>query len=328
MRALLAVIVCAILGWCAYWFISANAAKGGFETWFEERRSEGWQAEYRDLGIIGFPNRLDATFEELELADPETGLAWSAPFFQLLALSYRPTHVIAVWPEQQTFSTLAQTFEITSEQMRASVIADPTPGLPLLRANFSTEAPAIRASDGTRVQAETVKIALRRAEAEATLYDIAYQAEGVTPPSNLRSDMLPATLSAMDLDMSVAFDRPWDMRALEERRPQPTSIDLRLAKAEWGTLLVQAAAELEIDVTGTPSGELSLRVKNWRDLVRLARESGAVAPVTIDASEQIMALLARLSGSPEDIDTRIRFSGGTMFVGIIPVGPAPKLQLR
>ena len=101
MRLLLAVIVIAALGWSAYWVIGQRGLEQGLADWFEARRAEGWVAETSDLRVRGFPNRFDTGFSDLLLADPETGLAWEAPYFQLSALSYRPNHVIAVWPEEQ-----------------------------------------------------------------------------------------------------------------------------------------------------------------------------------------------------------------------------------
>ena len=101
MRVLLGVT--ALLGalWAGYWVVGSSAAQSGMADWFDERRAEGWVAEYDDLAVRGFPNRFDAGFTEISLADPGTGLAWQAPFFQLLALSYKPNHVIAVWPDEQ-----------------------------------------------------------------------------------------------------------------------------------------------------------------------------------------------------------------------------------
>jgi hypothetical protein len=66
--------------------------------WLDARAAEGWIAEYESDAHRGFPNRFDTTITGLDLADPETGVAWSAPFFQILSLSYQPNHVIAVFP--------------------------------------------------------------------------------------------------------------------------------------------------------------------------------------------------------------------------------------
>ena len=89
MRFLLAVILIAASGWSGYWFVGQNGLSRGFETWFEARRAEGWVAETSDITVQGFPNRFDTGFSDLVLADPATGLAWEAEFFQILA---KPRH--------------------------------------------------------------------------------------------------------------------------------------------------------------------------------------------------------------------------------------------
>ena len=50
------------------------------------------------------------------------------------------------------------------------------------------------------------------------------------------AESLPDTFGALQMDMGVRFDRPWDRRALDERRPQPQRIDLRLAEVDRCTL--------------------------------------------------------------------------------------------
>ena len=328
MRSLLYLIITLSLAWSGYWYMASTGTKAGLEAWFDARASEGWQAEYSDLNVRGFPNRVDASFTDIALADPDTGVAWQTPLFQLLALSYRPNHVIALWPERQTISTPQEKLELLSDRMQASLVFAPSTRLPLERSNFAAENLGIASDAGWSMQADALRMALRRVEGEEALYDFAYQAEGVAPPEVLRNSVLPAKMSAMDLDMQVGFDRPWDLRALEDRRPQPTSLNLRMAKAEWGDLSYQMAADLTIDSLGTPTGEATVRLNNWRDMITIARDSGQIGTVSIDAAEQFLALLASLSGSRDDVDVTLRFSGGTTFVGLIPVGAAPRLNLR
>ena len=328
MRPLLYLILTLSFAWSGYWFVASTGTKAGLEAWFTARATEGWQAEYSDISVGGFPNRVDASFTDVALADPDTGLAWSAPFFQLLALSYRPTHVIAVWPTTHTLSTPQQNLTITSDKMQASLVVSPEASLPLERSNFASDQLTLASDAGWSVQADAVRMAVRKIEAATPLYDFAYQAQGVAPPRFLKTSVLPDRMSTMDLDMQVGFDRPWDLRALEDRRPQPTSLKIRTAAAAWGDLSFQLAADLTIDEVGSPTGEATLRLKNWRDMIALARESGQIGSVSIDTAEQVFVLLASLSGSRDDIDVTLRFANGAVLVGIIPIGVAPKLSVR
>ena len=143
MKRLLVVSVVGAALWSGYWLVAMRGAQAGFESWFAARRAERWQAEYAGLSVRGFPNRIDTTFDRPVLADPGTGLAWEAPFFQIFALSYRPNHVIAVWPGQQRLSTPQAKYDIASADMRASLVMAPEPALPLERGNLVAGALAV-----------------------------------------------------------------------------------------------------------------------------------------------------------------------------------------
>lgn len=322
------VVLVAALGWFAYWFIASQAARSGYESWFDARQAEGWQAEYSELHLRGFPNRIDTTFDNIQLADPETGFAWDAPFFQVFALSYKPNHLIAVWPNRQTLSSPLQKLTINSADMKASVVFAPNTNLGLRRANFATDGLNVTSDKRWTVTADSLRVAILQDETEETNYQFALQGQGVAPPAALRNEILPATMSALDLDATVGFDREWDLRALEERRPQPNVIKLRNAKAQWGPMLFQAAGEMTTNDAGTLSGELTVRAKEWQAMVEMARNSRQVDPILIDGAEQLLRLFSSLSGPGEDIDLTLTFRNGRTYAGLLPLGPAPVIFLR
>ena len=136
MKRLLLVILVAALGWSGFWFIGAQSLRNNISLWFENRQDTGWIAVYRAVSVRGFPNRFDTNFTNLELADPSTGWAWSVDFFQLFSLSYKPTHLIAVWPPQQKLSTPNSKLAISSADMRASLVVDDPKSLALDRSSF------------------------------------------------------------------------------------------------------------------------------------------------------------------------------------------------
>ena len=131
MRTLLAIVVLAALGWSAYWWVHATAMDRAMTGWLADRRAAGWVAEAEDVRVRGFPSRVDTIVTGLDLADPRGGWAWQAEEFQVLSLSYRPNHVIAVLPGEQVLSTPYETIRAKAGQLRGSVIFRPTPRLEL-----------------------------------------------------------------------------------------------------------------------------------------------------------------------------------------------------
>ena len=136
MRAIIGICLAAAVLWCGYWFVGSSTLQGQISEWFEQRRSEDWQADYSDISVSGFPNRFDTTISDLVLADPETGVAWEAPFFQLLTLSYKPNEIIAVWPLTQVIATPRERFDILAAKMQGSLRLGAATSLPLEEAIF------------------------------------------------------------------------------------------------------------------------------------------------------------------------------------------------
>lgn len=333
MRFLLAVIVIAALGWSGYWFIGQNGLQRGYSAWFEARRAEGWVADTSDLRIQGFPNRFDTGLSNLVLADPDTGLAWEAPFFQILALSYQPNHVIAVWPDTQLIATPIEKFRIKSRDMRASLRIAPNSRITLERATLTAEflriTPEARSEETTALTALT--LAAERQQ-DAT-YRLGLSAEGLTlsPPWRKQLDpqgLLPTQISGLHADLTVSFDKLWDRSAIEQARPQPTAIKVRLADAKWGQLHLQAAGEVSVTPEGVPEGEITLKARNWREILGIAAQSGAVPETLLGTIESGLALIAQISGNPNTLDVPLSFRNGRILLGPIPIGPAPLLHLR
>lgn len=331
MKRLMIVLVVASLAWFAYWFIGAARAKSGFEDWFAARQAEGWQAETSEIAVRGFPNRFDATFSDLALADPETGVAWQAPFFQLFALTYRPHHLIAVWPNEQLLAFPDQRVTVTTTDMKASLVVDPAPQLPLERTNLAVEGLTLASTANWALNADALRLAMHREPDNDKAYRIALSAEGLAPPltRNLpNGGTLPETLKTVEADLTAGFEKPWDIRALNDARPQPTWINLAKAEIIWGQLELHAAGKVDIDSAGYPNGTITIRATNWRDILGLARQTGELPEALLDGIEQGLELLSSLTGRSETLDIPLTFRSGMTRLGPVPIAPAPRILLR
>ena len=339
-RLLILVLVPALL-WSGYWLYGASASKTAFAAWFEDRRAEGWVADYAALEVQGFPNRFDTTFTDLALADPATGWAWNASFFQLLALSYKPNHVIAVWPNTHSIATPQGRFALTQAEMQASVVLWPSTALAVDRVRLVADTVQVTAANGSTTAASALRMAAERLgpdgqaastapEDGPTRYRIALSVEGFAPDTALRQridpgDRLPRTLDALRADVTLGFDRPWDRLSVEAARPQPRLISLRLAEARWGALELLAAGDLEIDASGEATGRITVKAQNWREILGLARASGALPDGLADTLEQGLGLLA---GRNDGIDIPLDFRSGRIWIGPLPVMTSPVFTLR
>jgi hypothetical protein len=332
MRRLIALVVVATLAWGGYWVAGSIALDRGLRAWFEQRRAEGWVADYSDLRVRGFPNRFDTTFTDIDLADPETGLAWSLPFFQILSLSYRPNHVIAVWPNQHRVFTPRESLTVTSADLRASVVVEPGVDLVLERATLVSDALGLSSSAGWQSGAAEFRLAMHQSPVAANAYDIAIEAVDMRPAGPLKRKLdplgaLPDDIETLRIATEIGFDAPWNRFAIERARPQPVSIDLDDLTAIWGDLELRAAGEVTLGSAGLVSGEITVKAVNWREMVEIAVNSGVLPEASRPSVENALSLLAGMSGRADTIDAPFVLRAGTMFFGPLPVGRLPPVRL-
>lgn len=333
MRKLLVITALLVALWGGYWFVGASAMERALAAWIGDRQSDGWVAEYATLDTRGFPNRFDTTLTELELADPRTGVAWSAPWFQILSLSYKPHHVIAAWPDKQVLATPYERIEMTSADMRGSIVLEPQPSLPLDRSSIVAERVELASTLGWTASMEQAHLATRRTPTVANSYDFSLDARGVKPASGFvklisRGVLLPDVFDGLEIRATVEFDAPWDRFAIERARPQPRRIQLDILKARWGELDLWMAGELLVDSAGLATGEITVKARNWRDMVAIAVGAGVLAEEFEGTVTSALEFLSGLSGDPETLDTPLKFDRGRVWFGPVPLGQAPRFVIR
>lgn len=334
LMSLVTLAVIAALGWGAYWYVGATVLEKGLGTWIEQRRAEGWTAEAATVDTRGFPNRFDTTFEALNLADPETGLGWSAPLFQLFALSYKPTHIIAYWPGEQRLTLPTQEITFSGDPLRGSFEFAPDPALPVNAVTLQAENVRLISTAGWQTGFAAGQISMRATPdaQDANSYDLFIDATDIEPTAALREQVgtaagLPERIAGGQLNATVIFDKRWDRSAIEDGRPQPQQVSVKTMEMHWGDVSFSASGALEIDAEGVPAGQLDATVANWRVFLAVLEASQQVEPGRIAAIEQGLTLLATMNGDPNVLEVPLVFADGVMRIGPVPVMAAPILAL-
>ena len=332
------IVICLVAAglYGGYWFVGARGLETAVEHWLDERRDDGWLAEWDEVNVRGFPSRFDLTVSALELADPRTGWVWTAPFFQTLALSYKPHHLIAVWPDTQVLQTPLERLDVQSERLRGSMVLTPDSGLALRRASFEIDAIEVRSDAGWNGALEQARVATRvvpEGADEPLTHQISLKAKAWKLPSPLlarlnSADILPDTLDRVEADITVTFSAPWDRYAIERARPQPREVKVSLAEARWGQLELKLAGAFTVDEGGQPTGSLLVKATNWRDILQVSVASGLIPSEFQGPIETALGLISQLAGSPKTLDIPLSFRGGQTWLGPAPIGPAPVIRLR
>jgi hypothetical protein len=334
MKRLLAIVILAALAWSGYWVFMAETRERLLEGWLAERRAEGWVADVTDLHVSGFPNRIDTFMTGLALADPDEGWRWNAEGFQILSMSWKPHHLIAVWPGEQVIGSPYETIRMTGETLRGSVIFRPTPRLELDRTSIEIGGLRLAGDLGWEARIDAATLATRQVpDAGEHAHQIAFNATGLVPPNAWSeripgSRALPREMETLKLDVVVDFDRPWDRAAVETKNPAITAIELHDATAVWGDLSLRAQGRLETDAQGFAEGEITLRARNWRQMLSIAEQSEAISSDLAGAMRGGLDLIAMLSGDRDTIEVPLDFRDGRTYLGPIPVGAAPRLSRK
>ena len=318
--------------WMVWWAVGQFGYQKGVEAWIEDRRAEGWVADVAELETVGFPSRFDTTLTDVQLADPATGVAWSAPFVQFLSLAYKPYQVIAVLPETHSFSTPLQTLNIKHTEAKASLFLRPKTSLALDRARLVVDALQVSSNQGWDMSLREGRFAAEEIE-DDNVYRLGVEVLELRPADDVRdlldpAGILPEAIESLRLDATLGFDAPWDRFALEDARPQVRTLELANLSARWGDVTFRAAGDLVVDESGIPDGRITIKAVEWRQMLEMAVNAGLLPQAMVNSAENGLGLLAALSGDPDTLDVPLGFSGGRVSLGPIPIGPAPRIVIR
>ncbi|AHM04297.1 High-affinity K+ transport system, ATPase chain B [Roseibacterium elongatum DSM 19469] len=326
----LVVLTALASGWWAFYAWSTERV---VSQWMAAREAEGWLARYADLSVEGFPTRFDTRLRDLELADPDTGWVWRVPELFLGQRALRPDHLRAIWPREQVLSSSRESVTIRSEVMRSELDVQPAAQFALDASVTEMQGVEVASTEGWSMYLSDGRLTGQRVEGTDDTYDVAFVAEGLEPPGPMAAlldpaGVLPQRIGTVTYRARMAFDRPWDLRAIEERRPQISQIALEDMSAQWGDMLFRATGAVDVDAAGQPEGDIAVRAENWQSMVELAVNAGAIPQQLQGSIEAVLGMVAGLSGRPENIDATLSFRDGRVFLGPLPLGPAPRLILQ
>lgn len=319
--------------WSGWWFTGSTAHKAAINGWMDQQRNAGWTTDAESFEVNGFPNRLDSTFSGLTIGDPYAGWEWHAPEFQILSLSYKPNHIIAVWPGQHNILTRNGKLDISSEMFRGSLIFKPDTALSLDRMQLEISDLQLEGVDDWRSSATEVNVAFFSKSAPnlaPNTYDLYLSALNFAPPMVWRNainngEALATNIPEVIFDASLAYDQPWDRFAIERVNPRLRTMDIRSIRFIWGDLELTGDGQLEVLPDGRLQGNFDLNARKWRELLDVILATNLFTPEFSVALEKGLKFVALLAGNPNDIAIPLRFADGLTYIGTVPIGPAPRL---
>lgn len=326
-------VLLACIGWSFWWYTGAQAQRAGFQAWLGEQRARGWQAEAAEVGVTGFPTEFRLTVDELALADPANGWAWSAPALWSVSQAWTPTRIAVTWPPEQVLAVPGERAVIRTASMTTLLDVRPGTALELREASSEIAGLAVEATTGWSAAAETA--AVRVAErpeglAPPNSYDLRLTATDVRMPEQLVDRIDPTGWLQPSVDQitvigHAALAEPIDLATLEEGRIALRAASLREVGFEWGDMKLVVSGAFDVDEQGYPDGAIEVEAREWRQMVRLAVSSGMIDAGTAEAVTTAIEFVTALTGSGDSLSVPLNLSGGKLRIGPFAVADAPRL---
>ena len=317
------------LAWGGYWFIGSRALEQGTAAWFASSAEQGVEASNEGIDVQGFPSRFDLTVTRPRLADPFTGIGWTAPFAQVMAMTWKPWRVIAVLPLDQQIEFPGETVALTTSRMIGSLRLSPSADLTFSEAVIEGHDLALASDRGWKLDLASAVLALGRDAAEARDYRLGIEVKNLRPDPAL-TRALPAlgeVMGRLHLDATLNLTAVLD-RNMAETRPELAGLDLRDLQLDWGALQISGKGRLSPGPDGLAQGQIDIEVKGWNLLAPLAAELGLIRPEMANSLNDGLAAMAAANGQPETLSLPLKLEGGWMNLGPIPLGPAPAMAQR
>jgi hypothetical protein len=329
MRKLLFLLVTLTVLWSGYWFVGSSMIRSTATKLLAAQAATGVTAETSSLSVAGFPNRFDLTAEGIRFSDPASGVGWQAPFAQIFAMTWKPWHIIAALPPEQTVTLPGQEVTVTSEGLRSSVRARPAASLPLAMAIVESGPLSATSSLGWTFAAQKAVLSLGAASATPNGYDITADIADLAPDPALLQLIAPegglaATISEIRLRANATLTAPLDRHA-GETQPRLAILALSDLAVTWGEVRLTAEGSIGPDDQGLAAGRINFTITNWRTILPILVASGTVRPQLARTAETMLEGLARQTGDPEVLKIPLTMQDGWMSFGPIPLGPAPVL---
>ena len=319
-RILIIIVVALSLIWSGYWFLGGRAHQGMVVDQLERAEANGWKITHSGVKLNGFPNRFDTTIGDLRMESPEGEFIWEAPSLQLLTLSYRPNHLIAVLPDEQRFLILGNSVDLISQGMNASIVVSDPDSLNIERFVFESSQAELKSQTGWKTAFESVVFAVRRSDQDPAKIDAAIRLSsrdvrsGEIEADDTEESTKPMTVTG---EASLHASRELGLNMCKDGYAEIQRIDISEFKLSWNQSELEFAGSLAFDSSGVSDGQLDITIANGQLLVEGAVEADLIDSNVAVNIGTVLSLLALNSADPAFATAPISIRNGRVgFAGI------------
>lgn len=328
MRKLIVIIVVLAGLYGGYWFVGKSQIQTRLNDALIQIDTGPYAVSFDTLKTRGFPSRFDTTITDLTIEDPLTFRKWSAPLIQLLALSYRPNEVIAIFPDTQTITLNDQVYTLITDDMRASGKVRPNATLAFQTATIEMDNPRLRNAAGSELVMASILAAMRLTPQTTQTYDAFFEAHNIILPDEMRRVLDPQTqqppvIQNLRFDSDVILKYPLELNAQVVRPTIIESLTINELALTWGEMSLAAIGDVTPDDDGILNGSITISLANWQQVFNLAVAGGMIKE---ERRFLVNGLAGTLDETPHIADTltvTLMMTNGEMTLGGFPLGSLP-----
>ncbi len=306
-RAVWALVACALLaaaGYGLYWNMLAGQFADAIHGWAEARRAGGYQVDYGDIAVGGFPFWLRAAIAEpvVSKSGEKQSWRWRGPALSISTRPWRVTRTKARAPGRHLLTVTAPgrtgTLDLNAEALNVFLNWSVLSALPL-EARIEAKEVTFRSSPVAGLGRKTQILSL---SAEAT---------GVPPRS-----------------LGAAAMAHW--------RDDGGTVEIRKLNIRHGPLQMDGDGTIALDRDLQPQGAFSLKVRGFLEAVDGLEAAGIIKPRGAEIVKAVLSVLARGQGKWAEeaeeeaegkrIKVPLSIQDGNFYVGPVAVGRVPPLH--
>ncbi len=320
-----ALVVLAAIAAGTWWGIASHAVSNYLDISNGHPIAPGVTLRFTDKHIQGFPFRVDAILDnvEIDVATAQGPASWHSEHFAMHALTYGPAQAVYEAAGTQTLRWTGldgkpHVWTFVPALLRASSYNQ---GAGLAR--FDLDSIAIRSPE---LNADRFQFHMRRNPQHDAL-DIIVAGQGIHLSKDLQAGF-GDTIQVLNLDASAAPAGPLttllggkgDWRAaMENWRTHGGALKLTALEVDWNTLKAKGTGQIALDAQHRPDGALQLDLDGVQSLAGELSKLGIMQGGNDGLAPALLAMAAA-SNAQIQLGANIGFQNGVVLVGNMPAG--------
>jgi len=300
-----------------YWFHAAGLVRKSVAAWSEEHRAAGWQIEYREMAVVGFPAKVVLRLAAPSIVSP-SGLGWRAEAVSAAASPFDLPHVHVVAAGRHALTAGALQAEASFADFQADLGFDRAGRLTDLRAT----AAGVEAA-GATVERAALSLALNQPEVTFSV-----SAAGLQLPP-LAGLVLDRRVDRLELSGRLRGIVPpgTPAAALAAWSADGGTVEIDHLLLDWAPLALEADGTVAFDRHMQPLAAFSARVRGTGPLLDRLAESHQIQPGAALVAKTLMALMAKPDAQGRAaVPLPVTVQDGQLWLGPVRVAAVPAID--